>query len=162
MLRVYYYSVVMIPLPLQDAHAELVAAHKRKEDEVKRKEELVRYTHTLHPLTPPYTHPRTHTPHTHAPIHTPSQEKTREMTLKRRRNRLKLEANGGGSVSKRTSAPEYADNELDDLISVLRTGDYLSHRKSRSSSISSHRKQLEVNRDRPPSIIDGSFTEEHS
>ncbi len=128
-------------------------------------------SHTLHPLThtlTPHAHTLTPTnaqcthPYTHSrPMHTPSQEKTREMTLKRRRNRLKLEANGGGSVSKRTSAPEYADNELDDLISVLRTGDYLSHRKSRSSSISSHRK-LEVNRDRPPSIIDGSFTEEHS
>ncbi len=111
------------------------------------------YVASPHPLLLTHSHP--------TPMHTPSQEKTREMTLRRRRSRLKLEANGS-RLSERTSAPEYAENELDDLIAVLRTGDYLSHRKGRSSSISSHRKPLEVNRDRPPSIIDGSFTEEHS
>lgn len=75
------------------------------------------------------------------------------MTLKRRRNRLELEAK---SSSKRTLGSEYAENELDELIAVLKTGDYMSNRKMRSSS---HRK-LEVNRNRPISMIDGSFHEE--
>lgn len=73
------------------------------------------------------------------------------MTLKRRRNRLKLEANA--TASRKASTSEYAENELDDLIAVLKTGEYFSHRKSRPSSVSGHRK-IEVNRDRPTSSID--------
>lgn len=74
------------------------------------------------------------------------------MTLTRRRNRLKVEANA--TASKRTSTSEYAENELDELIAVLKNGEYFSHRKSRGS-ISGHRK-IEVNRDRPMSSIDVS------
>ena len=83
------------------------------------------------------------------------------MTLKRRRNRLRQE--GTATPPKRPSSSQYADNELDDLIAVLKTGEFFSsQRKSRSTTSFGHRK-LEVNRDRPTSmILDSSFTEESS
>lgn len=61
-----------------------------------------------------------------------------------------LESNA--AASKRPSASDYAENELDDLIAVLKTGDYFSQRKLRPAA-GSTRKVL-MNRDRPTSAID--------
>ena len=107
-----------------------------------------------------HTHTHTHTHTRYLSTHTPSQEKAREMTLTRRRNRLRQE--GTATPPKRPSSSQYADNELDDLIAVLKTGEFFSQRKSRSASSFGHRK-LEVSRDRPTSmILDTSFAEESS
>ena len=85
----------------------------------------------------------THLSHTH----THTQEKQREMTLRRRRSRLQLEPGGPGS----RQSVEYSDNaEFDELISLLKTGDFMAHRRSRQSS-STNVRTLEFSRERPSS-----------
>lgn len=75
------------------------------------------------------------------------QEKQRERTLQRRRSRLQLEGSGPAN----RQSVDYSENaEFDDLISLLRTGDFLAHRRSRQSSGSNIR-TLQISRDRPSS-----------
>ncbi len=78
------------------------------------------------------------------------------MTLDRRRKRLKMESGGGGrgTSPNRPSSSQYAENEIDELIAVLKTGDYLTSRRSRVPSSVQSRAKREVNRDRPMSMVD--------
>ncbi len=81
------------------------------------------------------------------------------MTLDRRRKRLKMEEGGGGTPPNRLSSNQYAENELDDLIAVLKTGDYMANRRTRPPPSVPQRGKREVNsRDRPMSMVDTTTT----
>ena len=73
-------------------------------------------------------------------------EKQRERTLQRRRSRLQLEPGNRQST-------DFSENaEFDELISLLKTGDFLAQRRSRQSSGSNIR-TLEISRERPSSVL---------
>ena len=73
------------------------------------------------------------------------QERQKEMTLQRRRKRLKLE-----SIDRNTM--EFTETaEFDELISSLQTGDFFARRRSRVNPVASRR--LEFSRERPASVI---------
>ena len=125
----------------QDTHQDVIATRKRKEEARKRKEELVSYNQSLCRISTYYRDQALLSPTT------TTQEKQREMTLRRRRSRLQLEPGGPGS----RQSVEFSDNaEFDELISLLKTGDFMAHRRSRQSS-STNLRTLEFSRERPSS-----------
>lgn len=96
-----------------------------------------------------------HDCHVTSPVLICTQERQREMTLKRRRSRLQLEASASGvtTPSARNSMDFPENAEFDELISSLKTGDYFARRRSRMNSGLASRR-LEYSRDRPASAIE--------
>ena len=121
---------------------ELIAVRKKKEEEEKRREEMVSLAYVdqcdKYPLPPPlHLLPLTPPPPPFPPSPSPSvQERQKQLTLQRRKKRQDAQSSDTQADPMMTrEGNDYEDKaELDDLIALLKSGEYFDRRRSRKLS----------------------------